>query len=508
MSQTSVAFPGSTQLPKDLQDKLVHDLNTSPVRRLTKEEREIYAGAAINATTFMPAFRDAIGLLNPYMDATAKTAYTDRYARVGVSYWFLYLLNPYQRASVLLHECMHVLNNHFVRGEMMGLKNQLMNIAGDFEINTTLERVPQIDLSVAIFPDKGEYSYPKGLTLEQYATLLKDDGKGESNSTSGPDGDSAPDPNGQPTPGSGSGSGDGESEDGEGGSGQPGNGGGSDSSDQSGGGGSSISDEDSDKKWGCSSSTEKRSASADDAGIERASSAEQSTAKSNTIARISEEINSSRAAGNGHMNEFYKIVLDQISPPKVDWRKIFERVMSRANDAVIRGRSDYSYRRVSRRLSDSKYIFPGMVKYVPKAMLGVDISGSMTKDDYQKTLIEAEGIMKTSSKVKGGLQVFSVDTQVGKIQLVSSVKELDLYGGGGTAMEVSIDFVASLAPKERPDIFVLATDGGTDWAAFERSCLEIYNKVKIVVLVTSEYGWGIVPESLKDLITMIDVTGK
>lgn len=507
MSQTSVAFPGSTQLSKELQDKLIHDLNTSPVRRLTKEEREIYAGAAINATTFMPAFRDAIGLLNPYMDATAKTAYTDRFARVGVSYWFLYLLNPYQRASVLLHECMHVLNNHFTRGEMMGLKNELMNIAGDFEINTTLERVPQIDLSVAIFPDKGEYNYPKGLTLEQYATLLKEDGKGESNSTSGPDGDSAPDPNGQASPGSGSGDADGES--GESGSGQPGKGSGSsDDSDASGGGGGSISDEDADKKWGCSSSTEKRSASADEAGIERASSAEQSTAKSNTIARISEEINSSRAAGNSHMNAFYKIVLEQISPPTVDWRKLFERIISRANDAVIRGRSDYSYRRVSRRLSDSQYIFPGMVKYVPKAMLGVDISGSMTKDDYQKTLIEAEGIMKTSSKVKGGLQVFSVDTQVGKIQLVNSVKELDLYGGGGTSMEVSVDFVASLAPKDRPDIFVLATDGGTDWGAFERSCLEIYTKVKIVVLVTSEYGWEIVPESLKDLITMIDVTGK
>lgn len=493
MSPTSVAFPGSDKLPKELQEQLIKDLETGPVRRLTKEEREIYAGAAINATTFMPAFRDAIGLLNPYMDATAKTAYTDRYARVGVSYWFLYLLNPYQRASVLLHECMHVLNNHFVRGEMMGLKNNLMNIAGDFEINTTLERVPQVDLSVAIFPDKGEYNYPKGLTLEQYALLLKEDGKDEENSTSGPDGDSAPDPNGQPGDGSGEGEGEGEGD----GSGQPGK-----------GSGGSISDADANKSWGCSSSTEKRSASADDAGIERASSAEQSTAKSNTIARISDEMNSSRAAGNSHMNEFYKIVLEQISPPKVDWRKVFERVISRANDALIRGRSDYSYRRVSRRLSNSQYIFPGMVKYIPKAMLGVDISGSMTNDDYQKTLNEAEGIMKSSSKVKGGLQVFSVDTQVGKIQLVNTVKELNLAGGGGTDMSVAFTFLASLPAKERPDIFVLATDGGTDWASVEREALEIYNKVKLVVLVTSEYGWKLVPESLKDLITMIDVTEK
>lgn len=520
MPEINISFPGSKELSKEQFEGLVYDLQNHPVRKLTKEERDIYAGAAINAVRIMPAFRDAIGMLNPYMDATCSTAYTDQFARVGVSYWFLHLLNPYQRGSVLLHEAMHVMNNQFTRAKNMGIQGDLFNIAGDFEINTTLERAQGVDLSYGIFPNKGQFSYPTGMTMEQYATLLKDDNKDENNDVNGPDTNSAPDPNSDKDEKDESG-GNGDPSDSEGDNGNPGESGGqggdSDGEGQGSGegqpgegdgnGSGSPSEASSDgKSWGCASSTEKRSKAADSADVERSSSAEQSTVKSNTAARIADEASKARAAGNSHMEAFYKIVLDQISPPKVDWRQIFKRICASANDSVIRGRSDYSYKRVSRRLSSSEYIFPGMVQYVPTAMLGIDISGSMTHDDYQRTLNEAEGIMKTSAKSKGGLRVFSVDTQVGNIKMVNSVREVNLHGGGGTDMAVAFALVASLSPKERPDIFVLATDGGTDWGRVEQEVLPIYKKVKCIVLVTSKYGWDSVPDSLKRLITMIDVS--
>lgn len=539
MPQITISFPGSRNLTDEQMQNLMYDLQNHPVRKLTKEERDIYAGAAINAVRIMPAFRDAIALLNPYLDATCSTAYTDKFARVGVSYWFLHLLNPYQRGTVLLHEAMHVMNNQFARAEAMGLDPKTFNIAGDFEINTTLERAKGTDLAAGIFPDRAPFSYPKGMTMEQYAQLLAQDGKNKSDDITGPDSDSAPDPSspgdgeeekddenesgdGSPSENSGDGDPNENSSKGSGGEGQEsqdGDGEGSGSGDgdgegsgqgQPGGSGNSagVDHKDHDKNWGCSSATEKRSKAADGAGVDRSSSAEQSTVKSNTAARISEEATKARAAGDSHMEAFYKIVLDQITPPKVDWRQIFKRICGSANDAAIRGRSDYSYRRVSRRLSGGDYIFPGMVQYVPTAMLGIDISGSMTNDDYQKTLTEAEGIMKSSAKTKGGLRVFPVDTQVGKIKTVASVREVNLYGGGGTAMQVAADFVASLPTKERPDIFVLATDGGTDWDAYEQSILPIYRQVKCIVLVTSKYGWDIVPDSLKNLITMIDVSSE
>lgn len=529
MGKTSISFPGIADLDPAIIEGLKKDLQTTPVRPLTTEEREIYAGGVINAVRIMPAFRDAVGLLNPYMDATCETAYTDRYARVAVGYWFLHCLNPYQRGAVLLHEAMHVLNNHFNRAEVMGLSGDLMNISGDFEINTTLERVPGVDLAVGIFPDKGQFKFPRGMSMEQYAQLLQQEGFDKPEDLAGPDGKGQPDPSGQdedqsgqgqgegsgegdePGEGSGSGSGSGEgSGDSEGqGSGSPSSqSGGGSGNGQGSGSGTEVNEDKNSKSWGCGSSTEKRSAAADEAGIDRASSAEQSTVKSNTAARISEAASAARAAGQGHMEEFYKIVLDHIRPPRVDWRNVFRRVVASANDAAIRGRSDYSYRRVSRRLSNKDYIFPGMVKYVPTAMLGIDISGSMTKDDYERTLTEAEGILKSSSRAKNGLRVFPVDTQVGNIKTVASVREVNLYGGGGTDMSVAFSYVATLGAKDKPDIFVLATDGGTDWGAVEREVMPIYRKIKCVVLVTSKYGWDSVPDSLRNLITMIDVSGE
>lgn len=526
MPTKTISFPGSRNLSDEQMNNLINDLQHHPVRKLTKEERDIYAGAAINAVRIMPAFRDAISLLNPYLDATCSTAYTDKYARMGLSYWFLYLLDPHQRGSVLLHEAMHVMNNQFNRAEAAGIigNPQLFNIAGDFEINTTLERARGVDLSVGIYPNRKPYNYEPGQTMEQYAYLLQQDKPDTDENVSGPDdGESAPSPEGDSDQSDGQQNGegaDGDQQDGDGGSdgseSQSGGGGknGKSSSgngqpgDQqgNGSGGAEVDHKDHDKEWACASSTEKRSKAADEAGVDRSSSAEQSTVKANTAARISEEAQKSRAAGDGHMEAFYKIVLDQITPPKVDWRQIFRKTVGAANDAAIRGRSDYSYRRVSRRLSGGKYIFPGMVQYLPTAMLGIDISGSMTNDDYQRTLTEAEGIMKNSAKSKDGLRVFPVDTQVGKIKTVGSVKEVNLYGGGGTDMAVSFTYVASLPAKDTPDIFVLATDGGTDWDAVEREALPIHRKVKCIVLVTSKYGWDSVPESLKKLITMIDVS--
>jgi predicted metal-dependent peptidase len=500
MPTIQISLPNASKLTDEQKDMLAKDLVTNPVRKLTKEERDIYGGAVINAVRMMPAFRDAVGLLNPYLDATSPTAYTDRYARMGLSYWFLYVLNPYQRGSVLLHEAMHVLNNHFARGEAAGINPTLMNTAGDFEINTTLERARGVDLSSGIFPNKGKYNFPTGLSMEQYAILLKDMDDPQDD-ISGPDANSAPDPNGQSQPGQDPGDGSGEgSGDGEGGDPSDSEGSGS------GSGSGKVTDADNEKSWGCSNNSEKREKAADEAGVERSSAVEQNSVKANTAARISDEITKSRQAGDGHMEEFYRIVLEKITPPRVDWRQIFKRVLASANDAVIRGRSDYSYKKVSRRLSGGDYIFPGMVKYVPNAMLGVDISGSMTQDDYQRTLTEAEGIMKNAAKSKGGMKVFSVDTQVSNIQLVNSVRELNLYGGGGTRMDIAVDYINSLSAKDRPDVFVLATDGGTDWSAFERSTIKLGKKCKMVVLVTSKYGWDSVTDSLKRLTTMIDVS--
>ena len=604
----------------------------NPIRLLTQEEQESYSTAVVYGIIIIPAFRDAVALLRPFYDGGAKTAYTDRFARVGLSPWF-FSLNIYQRASVILHETMHVLNNHFAREDALSADPKLGNICGDFEINCGLDMLPKVDLSVGIFPDKNPYSYKRYLSLEQYYHLLKEDinqgeygdgtdpdcpqhGKNKDNSSNPPQPtqpqtpppttpqaspessptDSGPDlpelsedggdegggsasgesedtssksdargPEGAPGMGKapGAGLGDDSESDGSGG-GRPSNGSGTGSN---GSGGEEPSNSNSEGKGtsepktntpgtgngdttkpssddnssgngdihsesgactcptdglplgkpnnekgsgnqgeGCDDPTEDRSTAADEAGVERASDAEQTIAKKNTSARVVEEIKKGRSRGNESLHDFLLLAQRQMAPAKVNWRDLFRRAMATANDEISRGRSDYSYRRVNRRAHGSEYIFPGMVKYIPKSTLGIDCSGSMDTQDFNIILNEAEGIMKSSSKGKDAFRVFPVDTQVKHIQPVKSVNNIKLTGGGGTDMSVAVQFINEMDAKTKPDIFVLATDGFTDWVKYENQAKLGVRKYIHILLVTQKDGYKSVPESLRKIIHVIDVS--
>jgi len=561
----SVIIPGGQSLSDERKAQLQKDLDESPVRKLTQEERTIYGKAISKAVLFIPAFRDALALMRPFMDATASTAYTDPYARVGLGYWFFYVLeDEVQRGSVLLHESMHVLNNHFQRAsEVKALKTsqQLFNLAGDFEINTVLNRVPFVDLKEGQLPDRAPHSYPPMKTMEIYADLLykeqkekedkcevhgtkakedkkkqqeqdqqkKDSAKdkseesGESEESESGEGSEPGDENGDGGAGESEGAGDGAGS--QPGGSQPGNqpgghqhgssgpqctcgkdhedgeDGDGDGQGQGQGQGSGQGKGQGSDPWSCGEATESRQNAADDAGIQRASDVEQTIAKANTAARIVEQKNS-KSRGTGSMDEFWDSILQHLMPKKVDWRKILRQVLSQSSAAVVRGRQNYTYKRVSRRLTGGEFVFPGMVNYLPKVTLAIDTSGSMGNEDYERALNEIEGIVKEVAKGKDSLSMFSVDTKVGNVQPVTSVKKIRLHGGGGTQMAVAWKYIKTVvAKKDVPDIFVLSTDGYIDWADVEREVREA--KFKSVILVTQEGGYSAAPESLKRIIPII-----
>ncbi len=586
-----VTIPNGQKLSPELIEQLKKDLE-NPIRKLSQEERSLYGKAVSKAVLFLPAFRDAIALMRPFMDATASTAYTDPYARVGLGYWFFYILDDAQRASVILHECMHVLNNHFQRAaEVKSLRaNQMLfNLAGDFEINTVLNRVAFVDLKDGQLPDREPHSYPPMKTMEIYADLLYKDQKEKEDkcevhgkeakekkreedkkkqeaadqkskedaekqdSDSGDDSDKGdqdsdeagdqPSDQGQPsdegdgqdgTDGDGDGDQEGEGDSQSGSGSQPG---GSQTGNQHGNSGPKCTcgkddadgDEDGDgqgqgqgngqgkpgqgsgkgqpgqngpeSSWGCGEATEDRQDAADEAGIQRASDVEQTIAKANTAARIVDQKNSG-GRGTGHMDEFWDSILQHLLPKKVDWRKIFRQILTQSSEAVVRGRQNYTYRRVSRRLTGGQFVFPGMVNYLPKVTLAIDTSGSMGNEDYQRALNEIEGIVKEVAKGKDSLSIFSVDTKVGNVQPVSSVKKIRLHGGGGTQMAVAWQYINTVVPKKKvPDIFILSTDGFIDWADVEREVRA--SKFKSVILVTQEAGFKSAPESLKKIIPVL-----
>jgi len=566
-------------------------------RQLLPEEYDVFAGAVARAVQMMPSFRDAVALIRPFRDYTSPTLYTDKHSRVGIgTLFFLPSVTPHRRASLLLHEAMHILNNHFTRQVKFTIDPDSDNRAKDLEINSLLNRHKQTDLSMLLLPEQAPYNFPDYKSYEQYAQLMKDKGLIAQEPTLGaaeqpqpsgqpptespeesapgsaekPEGASQPgekDPNADPAEGQ---PGDSSEEKSEGSEGSPsdsesesddkpekgeqdsGSPLGSeedsdDSTEASGGSGSdadsSESDSESESADGsesegdgdssadeaesiaeealsegsegkppsahsssCDHSTSEREKVADDLNIERASSSEQSVARSNTMARVREEAAKSKARGDRAALMMLQQMELAMEPSKVDWRVIFRNIISNSRDAISMGRSDHTYRRVNKRMSTGEFIFPGMIRYDPSAIMAVDTSGSMSKEDFAYLLSELETIVKSVLRSKDKFRAFCVDAKAAEPQTVRKIQDLNLLGGGGTKMEMAVRSIELLPKKEIPDIFILATDGGTDWNAFKRELLKSKHSYKTVVLITQDYTFENAKNTLQDLATVIDIS--
>lgn len=445
------------------------------LRKLTKDEYDIYSGAAASAVKMVPSFRDSIALLRPYVHETADTTSVDPHARVRLWPGF-FELEKNHRVTLVLHETMHILSQHFSRTESLGVPLSLKsNIAADCEIGTTLEMLPASNMTNQIVPSRGPEPYselPKNHTFEQYYGMLPDMPE--------------PPPNSGSSGESGTPSEDGDEEGQESGSSQPG--------DPKGG-----------ASKGCDTFSEDEMAEADAAGIEKASEVEKAVAQSNTEARVNEEAKKSKP-GSSPMGSFLGKIQDAMRPPKVNWKKEFRTAVARFAQATIMGSSDYSYERIDRRYTDHEFIIPGMVSYQPTGMLGLDQSGSMGAADNVSALSEAEGIIKATS-FGNHFSVFTIDTEVsGGVQKVKSVRDIKLHGGGGTDMAPAWKYVRTLNRFKRPDIFILATDGGVPWEPVIRELRLTAKMFKSIILITDAAGFKGVPIEVKRLATVFDVS--
>lgn len=149
--------------------------------------------------------------------------------------------------------------------------------------------------------------------------------------------------------------------------------------------------------------------------------------------------------------------------PKVDWRHVLAAEI-RTGFAHQAGCVDYSYARPSRRASVlADVVLPSLRRPVPDVAIVCDTSGSMTEDLLGRVLSEVQGILGGVGVSRDRVRVLSCDADVHKVQRVSSVRQVQLFGGGGTNMGAGIDAAAALRP--RPSVIVVLTDGFTPWPA-------------------------------------------
>ena len=153
---------------------------------------------------------------------------------------------------------------------------------------------------------------------------------------------------------------------------------------------------------------------------------------------------------------------EQTLQPAVDWRRVLAAELRRAV-ADTAGAVDYSYRRPARRASvAAPVVLPALRRPVPEVAVVCDTSGSMTGELLAAALAEVEGLLRSLGLARQ-LRVLACDTAVGPARRVTSARQVELVGGGGTDMGAGIAAAAALRP--RPAVTVVLTDGFTPWPA-------------------------------------------
>jgi predicted metal-dependent peptidase len=96
-------------------------------------------------------------------------------------------------------------------------------------------------------------------------------------------------------------------------------------------------------------------------------------------------------------------------------------------------------------------------KLTPNAVIVLDTSGSMldAETEAKALTVVASGLRRLRS-----VRVIGGDTNITSNKQVSSLKQLEWLGGGGTSMKTVLEAVDK---EHRPDAIVLITDGETDW---------------------------------------------
>lgn len=257
----------------------------------------------------------------------------------------------------------------------------------------------------------------------------------------------------------------------------------------------------------CSGMSSEQKDELDKLGIERAGDYEKITAKTASI-NIAQKNARKRSDGgrSSYGSNFTEWFLEMLRPPKVSWKKLFRNVIGRDVEAIVNGRSDYSYRRPARRPSqfDPTVVRPGMIDYEVRIVFGVDTSGSMGSDDHVDALSEIQGALRHIRRAKSTIAM--IDTDITETKDVRSIRDFTLKGGGGTEMNVFYKWVKKMPKRKAPDITVLATDGYIDWDEVYKEILNDKRTFKHIILVTEQGGMDCGKEYINKLNKMKNAT--
>lgn len=364
--------------------------------------------ARVKCSQDRPYLASLLLRLTPIASPGLKTMAVDKFARLYFDPEVNWTVP--QMATVLYHECCHLLRDHAGRGDAMGITQDnamAWNVVCDAEINDDIEAERNAQWPFpCVLP--GTLNPPQkngGMAEEYYATLPKQFKQSGGNT-------------GEPKPGAGHCGG---------AAGNPG---------------------------GYEEGPPPNSGGKKDAapGI---GEAEMDAVKHKVASDIREHV---KQRGNvpGHLQEWAQHILE----PVVDWTKVLRSAIRHAM-ADVAGMSNYSYQRPSRRQNAvPKVVLPSMRQPVPKIAVVIDTSGSMSGDDLAAVLGEVNGVLRQCGQ-KEGVEAIVCDAEVHSVKKVFRADQITLAGRGGTDMRLGIE--AALSRPVKPHAVIVLTDGYTPW---------------------------------------------
>lgn len=225
-------------------------------------------------------------------------------------------------------------------------------------------------------------------------------------------------------------------------------------------------------------------------GVRGRAMADVEGARQDAEALVREAANGGNGMGDGAGDSWVRL-LARMAPPRVNWQSVLAGVVGRSMSSRVRGNRYATYRRPNRRRQGGEFVWPSREDNKPTVHVAVDTSGSMGRDDYAHAVAEIEGILRASAS-GAAIGFYGVDTQMSeRPRMVSHVRNLKAFGGGGTDMSVPYEWMAGewaaggKRRRELPDVHVLVTDGWVDWGETLRAAAACRQFTRMVIVVTS-----------------------
>jgi len=225
-------------------------------------------------------------------------------------------------------------------------------------------------------------------------------------------------------------------------------------------------------------------------GVRGRAMADVEGARQDAEALVREAADGSNSMGSGAGDSWVRL-LARMAPPRVNWQSVLAGVVGRSMASRVRGNRYATYKRPNRRRQGGEFVWPSREDNKPTVHVAVDTSGSMGRDDYAHAVAEIEGILRASAS-GAAIGFYGVDTQMSeRPRMVSHVRDLKAFGGGGTDMAVPYEWMAGewaaggKRRRELPDVHVLVTDGWVDWGETLRAAAACRQFTRMVIVVTS-----------------------